>query len=110
MADGAGGLVALHAASQAVGTRGRYKAAPFCIAGGLIECLWGGASALYQSAGRLSQIGRCFTFADSADGCVRADALGWVVVTAQTEEIDGKPVAKAVPDRGGTICGHDICQ
>ncbi|HEY7213099.1 MAG TPA: type I polyketide synthase, partial [Thermoanaerobaculia bacterium] len=79
-------LVAVHLACQSL----RLGECSVALAGGVNVILWPGHTVYFTRAGLMAPDGRCKTFDERADGFVRGEGAGVVVL---------KPLARAVADR-----------
>lgn len=69
-------LVAVHLACQSL----RNREADFCLAGGVNAILTPGVNVSLSKVGFISPSGHCHTFDDSADGFVRGEGCGMIVL------------------------------
>lgn len=93
-----GSLAAIKLAIQNL----RNSDSPLAIVGGIMLNLLPDTSVFFTKAGALSVNGRCKTFDDEADGIVRSDGAGVIVLKRLTDAIKDKNVIHALI-RGGDI-------
>jgi myxalamid-type polyketide synthase MxaE and MxaD len=96
-----GSLVAIHLACESL----RKGESTLALAGGVNLNLMPKSNVFFSKAGALSPVGRCKTFDASADGMVRSDGAGIVVLKrlSQARE-DGDPVVAVIR---ATAVNHD---
>lgn len=106
-AEQASGLAILHQCCQGISEKGHYVSAPFAMVGGIFLNLSPFQFAIYQSCGHLSEIGRCLSFNQSADGHIRSDGAAYFMIKPNVALVDGKRV---VQDESplGTISGSAV--
>jgi myxalamid-type polyketide synthase MxaD len=96
-----GSLVAIHLACESL----RKGESALALAGGVNLNLMPKSNVFFSKAGALSPVGRCKTFDASADGMVRSDGAGIVVLKrlSQARE-DGDPIVAVIR---ATAVNHD---
>ncbi len=96
-----GSLVAVHLACQGL-HRGEFSMA---LVGGVNLNLLPKSNVFFTKAGALSSNGRCKTFDDEADGIVRSDGAGMIVLKPLAQaQADGDPIYAAIC---GSALNHD---
>lgn len=93
-----GGLVAIKLAAEYL----RNSDSPLAIVGGIMLNLIPDTTVFFTKAGALSVNGRCKSFDDEADGIVRSDGAGVIVLKRLSNAIRDKNVIHAII-RGGDI-------
>jgi acyl transferase domain-containing protein len=96
-----GSLVAIHMACESL----RKRETTLALAGGVNINLMPKSSVFFSKAGALSSTGRCRTFDASADGIVRSDGAGILVLKLLSQaQRDGDPIVAVI--RGSAV-NHD---
>nr|ABQ85796.1 type I polyketide synthase-like protein KB1008 [Karenia brevis] len=97
-------LTSVANASEAVALKGRGRYQEHSIGAAVYLQLAKAYWAIWSAAGILSGKGRCFTWDQSAEGGVRSDGLGALVVKRAIDIVDGE-VIQDEPDHFGVIYG-----
>jgi myxalamid-type polyketide synthase MxaE and MxaD len=96
-----GSLVAIHLACESL----RKGESTLALAGGVNLNLMPKSNVFFSKAGALSPVGRCRTFDAAADGMVRSDGAGIVVLKRlSTARADGDPIVAVIR---ATAVNHD---
>lgn len=93
-----GGLVAIKLAVQSI----QNGESPMALVGGVMLNLIPDTTVFFTKAGALSVNGRCKTFDENADGIVRSDGAGVLILKSLTDAISDKNRIHAII-RGGDI-------
>lgn len=102
--DGASSLSTVHLGGEGVLYKGQGVSNDFSLSGGVsfqLSPIW---LPQIQSAGLLSQVGRCLTWDASADGYALGDGCGFVTLKRLADWVDGQQVYAEDEPLVGTIC------
>eukprot|EP00930_Biecheleria_cincta_P098875 TRINITY_DN9052_c0_g2_i1.p1 TRINITY_DN9052_c0_g2~~TRINITY_DN9052_c0_g2_i1.p1 ORF type:complete len:1203 (+),score=231.24 TRINITY_DN9052_c0_g2_i1:243-3611(+) len=103
--DGSSSLTTVHMGGEAVLEKGMGVSNDYSLSGGVsfqLSPIW---LPQYQSAGLLSQVGRCLTWDASADGYALGDGCGFVCLKRLADWVDGQQVYIEGEPLIGTVCG-----